>query len=437
MKMYLVKQRDFSLLIFGKIVSSIGSQMQGFALSLYVLGITGSATKFASVLAITIIPRLILGPIAGVFADWFDKKKMMVALDILSGIIIGIFVLIYRITGGLDMTHIYILSITLSLIGVIFQPVTSSILPSIIKKEELVDGNGLSSFVMDLGNLLSPALAGILMGSYGLYVILIINSISFILSGISEAFIRIPKINSKPQNITIKSFTNDFKDGITFIKNKKLIFNIILLCLVINFAYNPVFSIGLTYISKQILMVSDFQYGLMESMLVVSMLIAPFICSSMYNKFKGGKMYFYIILFSGSLLGILSLVPSNFYLNLFDNNFIPYVSIIVITFFIGLITSLANITMNTMFQEQVPLNLMGRVSSVMGAVCMAAIPFGQMVFGYMYDKVSASICILISSIILIITILLFRKSLFNCDNENEIKNELSETIGLNNGEIQT
>jgi len=188
MKMYLVKQRDFSLLIFGKLVSSIGSQMQSFALSLYVLSITGSATKFASVLAITIIPKLILGPIAGVFADWFDKKKMMVGLDILSGIIIGIFVLIYRITGGLDMTHIYILSIALSLIGVIFQPVTSSILPSIIKKEELVDGNGLSSFVMDLGNLLSPALAGILMGAYGLYVILIINSISFILSGISESF---------------------------------------------------------------------------------------------------------------------------------------------------------------------------------------------------------------------------------------------------------
>ncbi|GAA0773113.1 mutanobactin A system MFS transporter MubZ [Clostridium subterminale] len=437
MKMYLVKQRDFSLLIFGKLVSSIGSQMQGFALSLYVLSITGSATKFASVLAITIIPKLILGPIAGVFADWFDKKKMMVGLDILSGIIIGIFVLIYRITGGLDMIHIYILSITLSLIGVIFQPVTSSILPSIIKKEELVDGNGLSSFIMDLGNLMSPAIAGILMGSYGLYVILIINSISFILSGISESFIRVPKINSTPQNISMSSFVDDFKDGIIFIKNKKLILNIILLCLVINFAYNPVFSIGLTYISKQILMVSDFQYGLMESILVVSMLIAPFICSSIYNKFKNGKIYFYIILFSGSLLGILSIVPSNFYLNLFDNNFIPYVSIIVITFFIGLITTLGNIIVNTIVQEQVPLNFMGRVVSVMSAVCMAAIPFGQMIFGYMYDKFSASICILISSLILIITILLFRKSLFKCDNENEVENSLDEAIDFNNGEVHT
>lgn len=437
MKMYLVKQRDFSLLIWGKLVSSIGSQMQSFALSLYVLSITGSATKFASVLAITIIPKLILGPIAGVFADWFDKKKMMVGLDILSGIITGIFVLIYKSTGGLDMMHIYILSITLSLIGVIFQPVTSSILPSIIKKEELVDGNGLSSFVMDLGNLLSPALAGILMGVYGLYVILIINSISFILSGISEAFIRIPKINSKPQNITIKSFTNDFKDGVIFIKSKKLILNIILLSLVVNFAFSPVFSIGLTYISKQILMVSDFQYGFIQSMLVVSMLIAPFICSSIYNKFKGGKMYFYIILFSGSLIGILSIVPSNLYLNLFNSNLVPYISIIVITCLIALIVTIGNITMNTMFQEQVPLNFMGRVSSVMSAVCMAAMPLGQMIFGYMYGKLSASICILISSVILIITILLFKKSLFNCDNENEVENSLDEAINFNNGEVQT
>ncbi|WP_346940305.1 hypothetical protein [uncultured Clostridium sp.] len=235
----------------------------------------------------------------------------------------------------------------------------------------------------------------------------------------------------------MNSFVDDFKDGITFIKNKKLILNIILLCLVINFAYNPVFSIGLTYISKQILMISDFQYGFIQSMIVVSMLIAPFISSYVYNKFECGKMYFYIILSSGSLIGILSIIPSTFYLKLFNNNFIPYISIIVVTFLLGIITTIGNIIVNTIVQEQVPLNFMGRVTSVMGAVCIAAIPFGQMIFGYMYDKVSASICILISSVILITTILLFRKSLFNCDNENEIENALNETIDFNNGEVHT
>lgn len=421
-------------MIFGKLVSSVGSQMQSFALSLYVLSITGSATKFASVLAITIIPRLIIGPIGGVFADWFDKKKMMVGLDILSGVMVGIFVLIYRSNGGLNITHIYFLSIMLSLIGVIFQPVTSSILPSILKKDELVDGNGLNSFIMDLGNLLSPAIAGILMGAYGLYVILIINSISFILSGISEAFISVPKLKVKTK-VTFKNFVSDFNDGINFIRRKKFILNIILLALVLNFAYNPVFTIGLTYISKQILMVTDFQYGLMESILVISMLISPFISSAIYKKFKKGRIYFYNILGSGSLLAILSIVPSKFYLNLFESNLAPYISIIAITFFIGMITTVGNIIINTIIQEEVPLNLMGRVISVMGAVCMAAIPFGQLVFGYMYDKFDASICILISSIIIISAVLLFRKSLFDCDKESEVENVLGEADEYKLGEL--
>lgn len=71
-----IKRKDFSLLILGKLVSLLGSNMQQFALSLYVLALTGSATIFASMLSISILPRIILSPIAGVFGDWFDRKKL-------------------------------------------------------------------------------------------------------------------------------------------------------------------------------------------------------------------------------------------------------------------------------------------------------------------------------------------------------------------------
>ena len=69
------KTKDFSLLIFGKFVSLLGSNILQFALSLYVLAITGSAAIFASILSVSILPRLLLSPIAGVFGDWFDRKK--------------------------------------------------------------------------------------------------------------------------------------------------------------------------------------------------------------------------------------------------------------------------------------------------------------------------------------------------------------------------
>lgn len=91
----LLKQKDFLLLMAGQFVSMMGSQFQSFAVSLYILKITGSATKFASVLVIMMIIQVLLGPVAGVFADWFDRKKIIVLLDFLNGVIVGGFAYLY------------------------------------------------------------------------------------------------------------------------------------------------------------------------------------------------------------------------------------------------------------------------------------------------------------------------------------------------------
>lgn len=416
MKLDFFKQKDFSLLMFGKLVSLIGTQMQNFALSLYVLKVTGSATKFASVLAITLLPKLFLGPIAGVFVDWFDRKKIIVYLDMITGIIIGAFALIYKINGGLSLLHIYTLSITLSTISLLFGPAISTVIPTIIKKEKLVDANSVDSFIMNMGNLIAPALAGILFGFYGMFIILVLNSISFILSSISEMFIKIPNVNKRPEKINISSFYNDFSEGISFIKNKKIMLNIIILALMINFVFNPIFSIGLTYISKQILNISDYQYGMLEASLVISMICGSFITKSISKKFKLGEMLFLSVFFSSILISMIALISSSSYLNLFNSNTIPYISIIIVGFMIVLIVSVANIALGTMIQKEIPISMMGRVGAIMSAGCMAAIPLGQMIFGLLFDKIEAWKCVSIGAAILFITILIFKKSLYSNDN---------------------
>jgi len=146
----------------GKLVSLVGSEMQGFALSLYVLKITGSAAKFASVLAITLVPKIIIGPLAGVLVDWFDRKKIIVGLDMLSGLLIGIYAIIFMINGKLSLGSIYVLVVLLSFISLLFQPTITTVLPSIANKEDLVDANGINSLILNIGNLMAPAIAGVL-----------------------------------------------------------------------------------------------------------------------------------------------------------------------------------------------------------------------------------------------------------------------------------
>ena len=131
-------KKDFSLLMLGSLVSKIGTYFQDFALSLYVLKITGSGMKFASVLAITLIPQIIFGPFMGVIADRFDRKKIIVTLDILSGVVVGITAVVFKLNGGISLPYIYVLVIILSMISLLFSPTIGAIIPSIMKKEELL-----------------------------------------------------------------------------------------------------------------------------------------------------------------------------------------------------------------------------------------------------------------------------------------------------------
>lgn len=135
----LLRKKDFLFLMMGKLISLLGSNIQSFALSLYVLKITGSATKFASVLGIAIIPRLVLSPIAGVIADWFDRKQIIVYSDLFSGLLIGVYAVIYKLNNGLSIESIYVLVIISTIISVFFNPAINAVIPSIVKKEELVD----------------------------------------------------------------------------------------------------------------------------------------------------------------------------------------------------------------------------------------------------------------------------------------------------------
>lgn len=427
MNVSLLKQRNFSLLMIGKITSHIGTQMQSFALSLYVLKITGSATKFASVLAISLIPQLILGPIAGVFVDWLDRKKILVYLDILAGIVVGGYAAAYIIFGNLSLMSIYILVILLSLISLLFQPTIGTVIPSIVEKEKLVDANGINSFLLSLGNFAAPALAGVLFGLYGLFVILVFNSISFIVSAICESALVIPKVNKTPSEISFKAFFNDFTEGLKFVKTKKLILNVLLLALVINFAADPVFSVGFAYIAKKILKLTDFQYGTIESGFVIAMMLAPFLCSGIARKFEIGKLVFYDFIITALLFGVLAIVPSPFYLNMFSSNVIPYISIIAITFIMGLVITTANIALGTVFQKEVPLDMLGRAGTLMSTLSMGAMPLGRMLFGVLFDKLPAYLCVLISAAIIFIATVVLRKGLYVSSKENftEIAEELS------------
>lgn len=418
MNVKLLKQKNFSLLMLGSIVSNIGTLMQDFALSLYVLKITGSGTKFASVLAVTLIPQLLLGPFMGVFADRFDRKKIIIVLNFMSGITVGITAIMFKINGTLSLPYIYGLVITLSLISLLFSPAIGAILPSIVKKEELLEANSVKTAIYSVGSIIAPLLAGLIFGLYSLFIILILNSISFIFAAFSEIFIDIPKNETNSSAFSGKEFLNEFTTGLKFTTSKKAILAIIFVGLIINFAMSPLCEIGFPYIVKNLFKCNDFQYGIFQAILLGGMVIAPFICTSIFKNLSFEKVISRNTIIVGGVIAIVAVIVSPLYTSLFKSSFVPYITLALLSIVIVVLMTAINIFIGTMFQNEVPIDMMGRVGSVMNTVCMAAMPIGQMLFGVLLDTVPVYLVVFAASLVLAFSSFVYRKLTYVKEDKN-------------------
>lgn len=405
----LFKNKDFRLLMLGKLVSLIGTKVQSFALSLYVFAQTGSATKFATMLAITIIPDILFGPFVGVWVDRFDRKKAIVCLDLLSGALTALCAFFYFLNGGLNLTFIYTMIILFSAISMVFNPTIRTVIPSIVKKDELLDANSINTLIMQLGQLISPMFAGFIYGVYGLGIVLIVNAISFVLSGISESFIKIPKVIASGTSKKRSSFVEDFKEGIKFTRSKKEITSIISMSLVLNFFFNPVMSIGLIYVVKNVYHMSDFAYGLLQTILIAGMIGAPIVSGLVSRKFSVITILLNSIFAVALLLGVFGFMSSDLYFSSFSNVYVAFGLLVATITGIAFLITIGNIALSTFIQQSVPNAFMGRVTTLLGSVTMAAVPLGQIFFGFLFDAVPPLYCILLSAFALGTCIIIYRK----------------------------
>jgi MFS family permease len=411
--MELLKRRDFRNLMIGKAMSAIGSNVQQFALSLYVLAISGSASIFASMLAISILPRLLLSPVGGVFGDWFDRKKTIVRLDLLNAFLIGGYGLYFYINGALSIASIYILVVLLEIVEIFFGSAMVAVVPCMIEKEKMMEANSLRSIIMTLANTISPLLASALFSMFGLLSILIVNAISFLVSALMEMRIQIPAFHKKPQNINVKQFKQDFLDGLQVLKGHRILMNIISLGVLLNFSLSPLFSVGMIFIFVELLGASEIQYGFLMTLTSTAMLLSPLLLGKKAKSIPVGNLIVGAFTLVGVLTMMMAYAASSHFTSLFNNNTTPLLTMSILLFAISMLAVIANIAIATLFDTLVPREFLGRVASVRNMGLMAAIPLGQVLFGLAIDTISVSATIAIVGLISLVSIAYFWKSFIN------------------------
>ena len=197
--------RDFVLLVAGQGISLFGNVMLRFAMSMWVLDETGSATIFASVLAISIVPTILLSPFGGVLADRVNRRTIMVALDAISAVLVLASAIVFA-TTGFHIVAIATMQVLLAVLGAFETPTVQTALPQMFRQygpATMRQGMAVINQVQQLSSLLPSFLGGVLYAMFGIRLMMIIAIASFAGAAALECFIRLsaPATRSCPPHL--------------------------------------------------------------------------------------------------------------------------------------------------------------------------------------------------------------------------------------------
>ncbi|EJQ71027.1 conserved membrane hypothetical protein [Bacillus mycoides] len=356
--------RNICLYSIAKTVSISGSSIYSFALGLYVLQITGSALNFAITLILGTIPMIVMNPFAGVIADKVDKKKLVICMDLLSGCLL-ITVYILSSYYGLNLFIIYTTTFLMTVFTTFFGIGLEAAKPNIVSKERLISINSISKIIDSVSLILGPMLGGIVFAVFDIKIFIIINGISFILSGISILFIHFKlfefNINEECPKRRI-NFIKDIKEGFSYLIEKESLKNTFRILISLNFFLGFAVTVPLPYIINTVLNLSSKQFGIIQGTFPVGMIIGAILVKKITNRFS----YSYLLKKLSSMLAvfmIISGIPVLF--KSFEvNDFVYVITYCVVMFFLGLIIALIDIPLIYFMQKEIPDEYRGRVLSI-------------------------------------------------------------------------
>lgn len=360
----------FGLMWFGQLISLIGSGLTGFTLGVWAYQQNQSATQFALIFFFSAVPGLVIAPLAGALVDRWDRRRVILFNDIISGgSTICLAALFFM--GQLEVWHIYLAMGVNSLCNAFRWPAFTAITPLIVPKQHLGRTGGMIQFAESASQLLSPALAGVLYVTIDVYGVLLIDAITFIFSVVMLLLVRIPKPETSAAGAAGKgSLLREALYGWTFLTSQPslralLIFMIVTRFVIatVNIAATP---LALTFASVQTL-------GLLRSIGGVGALVG----SAIMSVWGGSKRRVHTLLIA-ELLGGLCLIAGGL-----SRSVLLY-GLVIFLYFVRF--PISTVSSYTIWISKIPPDVQGRVFAVLRVVTFSALPLATLVAGPVIDR---------------------------------------------------
>ncbi|MBO1684626.1 MAG: MFS transporter [Clostridium butyricum] len=393
--------KDFILVLIGQIISLFGNSILRFALPLYMLNITKSASLFGIVSACSFIPMIFATPIGGLIADRINKRNIMVFLDFLTASITCISMVLM---GKVNLVILILICLILlySIQG-IYQPTVQASIPFLVPSNDIIQANASINLVASLANLIGPVIGGILFGFWGIIPILYISGLCFFAAAIMEMFINIPSVKKYKDTKFLCSILTDMKDSFTFmIHHRPEILKMSFIISIFNLILSACAMIGLPIVITQNLGLSletaNRLYGYVEGAMGAGSLIGGILAGVLAKNIKIRYANLLIIICSLTFLPIAVALSSSLPV------ITTYVIITASSFFMMMLASFFSIQLMSCLQILTPNELLGKVISCAMCIVMCATPLGQAIYGIAFQHFSKipQIIFLISMIFTII-----------------------------------
>lgn len=419
----ILTQKEYCKLIVANLINRFGDSIDAIAFTWLVYQVTGSASWSAVIYALNVLPSIFVQPLAGAAVEKRSKKKLMVLSDMIRGVVVVVLALTY-VKGVVNPWLMAAFTLTISTVEAFCVPASSALIPKILEKKYYEFGTGLNSAASSVMQIAGTAVAGVIIGFWGIGTAIFIDAVTFFASAVIKMFLHVEEHPEKGEEkgSAAQRYMQTLKEGFSYVKDKRVVRNFCMMSFIINATLVPINALQAPLIMDVLGAGSELMsvQGIATvAGMGIGSLLFPYLskrCS--VRNFLAGNGIGLAISFGAMTWG--SFFPGN----------MPaiYAITAAASFTMGFFCDLMNCILGVQFMKCVQEDYMARASALMGAGSMAAMPLTSFVISIMVKFVSVKAIMNVCSILCVsvFIVVLIMKTELEEEDENENENCLEQ-----------
>ena len=281
--LYIFRNRSFTYLWIGQLISSMGSALTALAASILVYRVTGLAESVGLMLIATSGPTFVIGLIAGVFVDRFDRKRIILISDLLRAILI--FLIPFLIP--LNINWLYVVVALTSAITQFFDSAHASILPEVISEKELSAATSLMA-VSSLGSTtVGFAAAGFIATSFNINWAFYLDGASFLMSSLLILFTRVPTL-PVTEETSVRAVGRNLRAGLNVVRKTPILRSLFIVIAPIYLIFGLEISLFLPFTLRE-LGGTEFHFGLQQAAEAIGIALGSIGMARLADRIRAGQ----------------------------------------------------------------------------------------------------------------------------------------------------